>query len=116
MRNQLIRSLMSMATSAVVAVGLIAAAQSPVQTQGGPIPRTSWDKKPDLNGIWQAMSTANWDLEDHEGAASPVLLLGAIGARPPGMSVVEGGTIPVQAGSLGEKRAEPQERDAGKAG
>ena len=40
-------------TAVVVAVGLIAAAQRPVQSQGGPIPRTSWDKKPDLNGTWQ---------------------------------------------------------------
>ena len=27
------------------------------------------DGHPDLNGIWQALVTANWDLQDHE--ASP---------------------------------------------
>ena len=116
MRNQLIRSLLSMATPAVVAVGFIAAAQSPVQTQGGSIPRTSWDKKPDLNGIWQAMSTANWDLEDHEGAASPVLLLGAIGATPPGMSVVEGGTIPYKPEALAKREQNRKNAMPGKPG
>jgi hypothetical protein len=52
------------------------------------------DGKPDLNGIWQAMNTANWDLEEH--AARPGLLvpMGALGAEPGGPGVVEGGQIP----------------------
>ena len=31
--------------------------------------RRTADGKPDLNGIWQALNTANWDLQDH--AAQP---------------------------------------------
>ena len=31
----------------------------------GRVPRNAWDGKPNLNGIWQAMNTANWNLEDH---------------------------------------------------
>jgi hypothetical protein len=96
---------MSLGMVAAVAVGLLVVAQSPVRTQSGPIPRTSWDKKPDLTGIWQAMSTANWDLEDHTGAPSPTLLMGMYGARPPGMGVVEGGSIPYKPEALA-KRAE----------
>ena len=57
------------------------AGQGPLpQTQ---IPRTP-DGKPDLNGIWQAMNTANYDLEDHGAGQSPFLLAGANGAIPPG--------------------------------
>ncbi len=39
-------------------------------------PRTK-DGKADLNGIWQAMNTANWDLRAHAAAQGPVLSLGA---------------------------------------
>ena len=87
----------------VATVGLVAAIQRPVQTQGGAIPRTSWDQKPDLNGIWQTLSTANWDLEAHEGGPSPVFVTGAWGARPPGLSFVEGGTIPYRPDALAKR-------------
>lgn len=52
--------------------------------------------KPNLNGIWQAMNTANWDLEPHDAQIAPAApeTLGAIGAIPAGLGVVEGGTIP----------------------
>ena len=53
------------------------------------------DGRPDLNGIWQAMTTANIDLEDHEAQAGPhTELLGAYAGWPAGQSVVEGGVIP----------------------
>ena len=52
--------------------------------------------KPNINGIWQAMGTAYWNLEDHSASAiKQFWQLGAIAAIPAGQSVVEGGTIPV---------------------
>jgi len=39
-------------------------------------PRTAGGQ-PDLNGFWQALNTAHWNLEPHEAAAGPVLELGA---------------------------------------
>ena len=32
-------------------------------------PEKAWDGNPDLNGVWQAIGTAHWDLEDHEASA-----------------------------------------------
>ncbi len=66
------------------------------------------DGKPDLNGVWQALGSAHYDIERHMARASlqlregphgpladtPLLRLGAVGAVPGGMGVVEGGKIP----------------------
>jgi hypothetical protein len=60
--------------------------------------------KPNLNGIWQAMNTANWNLEAH--AAAPLddfWRLGAIGAIPPGLSVVKEGKIPYKPEALARR-------------
>jgi len=66
-----------------------AAAQAPAYRA----PRAS-DGHPDLSGIWQVLNTANWDIQGHTAAAGPFPQLGAIGASPAGLSVVEGGEIP----------------------
>src|ERR1019366_1828712 len=63
------------------------------QTAPSRIPRMP-DSKPNLNGIWQTMNTANWDLLTHGPAMSPVVAMGAQGATPPGIGVVEGNEIP----------------------
>jgi hypothetical protein len=44
------------------------------------------DGKPNLNGIWQVLNTAAWNIQDHTGQ----LFL------PPGQGVVEGNDIPYQ--------------------
>ena len=78
--------------AAGLAAVLLASAAVPSFAQGGDAPR-AWDGRPDLNGVWQTMSTANWNLEDHpSGPGHPDL--GAIGAIPPGQGVVVGGEIP----------------------
>jgi hypothetical protein len=57
-------------------------------------PRTK-DGKADLNGIWEAMTTADWDLRAHAAAQGPVLSLGAEFSIPPGPGVIDGdGQIP----------------------
>ncbi len=66
-------------------------------------PRTP-DGKPNLNGTWQALNTANWDIEDHTARQGPVLALGASFSVPPGMGVVEGGALPYRPEALARKR------------
>src|ERR1043166_3820247 len=52
------------------------------------------DGKPNLNGIWAANNTANWDIETHRAKQGPVVALGAAFSVPGGLGVVDGGEIP----------------------
>jgi hypothetical protein len=68
-------------------------------------PRLVGSKVPDLNGVWQAMTTANWDIEAHTAAPSPFpRLLGVYGATPGGAGIVEGGQIPYQPWALDQRK------------
>jgi hypothetical protein len=64
---------------------------------------------PNLNGIWQAINTANWNLEDHAASATAFPQLGAMFSIPAGRSVIvdNNGTIPYTAEGL-KKRQENQ--------
>jgi hypothetical protein len=92
----------------VMAAALVAAvhAQGGRALPGAPTykaPRTA-SGQPDLNGFWQALNTANWDLEAHEAAAGPVLQLGAAYAVAPGPGVVIDGPIPYKPDALAMKK------------
>ena len=93
-----------LSTAAVLAVSLLAGLPIAAQTQTYRAPRAS-DGHPDLNGIWQAFTTANWDLQDHSQQAGTMWELGSIGAVPPGQGVVEGNEIPYQPAALAKKKA-----------
>ena len=66
----------------------------PVLAQQGDRPERIGGK-PNLNGIWQAVNEAHWNLEGHSAEAlGEFSNLGAIGAIPAGQSFVVGGEIP----------------------
>jgi hypothetical protein len=90
----------SMSLRAAALAFFVAAAQA--QTYRAP---RSADGHADLNGIWQALNTANWDLEDHSPAPGTMWETGAIGAVPAGQSVVEGGEIPYLPAALQKKNS-----------
>ena len=101
----------------VVWGSLLSAAIMPLAGQAYRAPRAE-NGKPDLNGIWQAMNEANYDLEGHNARpamalrpgpygpvpAASVLALGAVGAVPPSLGVVEGGEIPYKPEALSQKK------------
>jgi hypothetical protein len=74
-----------------------------VQAQAHRGPRAA-DGHVDLSGIWEALNTANWDLEDHSASAGPMWEMGAIGAEPAGQGVVEAGAIPYLPAALETKK------------
>src|SRR5215469_13538590 len=101
----------------VVAGTLWSAAIIPLAGQTYRAPRAEGGK-PDLNGIWQAMNEANYDLEGHNARpamalqpgpygpvpAAKVVALGAVGSVPPSLGVVEGGEIPYKPEALAQKK------------
>jgi hypothetical protein len=101
------------ALGAAVAIGVPAAGQAPAYRA----PRAS-DGHADLNGVWQALNEANYDIEAHNARpalalragpygpvpAAPVLALGAAGSVPPGLGVVEGGELPYRPEAFAQKR------------
>lgn len=87
----------------IVCILSLAALPGLAQTQGYRAPRTA-DGKPDLNGIWQALNSADWDLEGHAAATGPVPVLGAVFARPAGLGVVEGDEIPYLPAAAAKKK------------
>ena len=100
------------ATAAAIAVLSVSpvAAQgrraAPAATAAAP---AKIDGKPNLNGVWQVLNTANWNLEPHSASSNPLpaadRLLGAIGAVPAGLGVIEGGTIPYKPEALERLKA-----------
>jgi hypothetical protein len=85
MRHEIARSM--------IAVAVLSVEPTPAAAQGLAPPRTA-DGKPNLQGIWQVLNTAAWDIQDHHAR------LGV----PGGQGVVEGDEIPYQPWALAKRR------------
>ena len=87
-------------TTIIILVLQLVALPSQAQAPGSAalealIPRAP-DGRPKLDGIWQALVPANWDIRPHAARPGALDALGALGAEPPGLGVIEGGVIPYQ--------------------
>ena len=99
-----------------IALATFTAVQAIAQAPAYRAPRIAGH--PDLNGIWQAINEANYDIEGHTARpalalqpgpygpvpAAPVLAMGAVGAVPPGLGVVEDGQLPYRPDTLATKK------------
>ena len=112
------QSMAALLTGVVVGLGaavllLDSGAVREAAAQGSPAyraPRSAYgDGKPDLNGVWQALNTAYWNIEPHPAGAGytdgPAWMLGAIVAESGGAGVVEGGSIPYRPEMLDRRAA-----------
>src|SRR5687767_9115196 len=84
------------ASALALCVGLSLSAGAE-QRRAGIAPRA------DVNGIWQAVNTANWDIQDHSARPGPPQF-GALFATPAGQGVVVGNEIPYQPWALEKKK------------
>src|SRR5262249_32649453 len=126
-----LRSALIAITAAAVVIGALWKHIPPIasQTETYRAARTA-DGKPDLNGVWQALNTANYDIQAHPPRpalalipapprtgipgraratptyipALPVRALGAVGAVPAGEGVVDGNEIPYQPWAAAKKK------------
>ena len=116
-----IRTVLTAATGAALAAAILLSV-TPVQGQQAAAyraPRAA-DGHPDLNGIWQAISSANYDIEMHVARpamalrpgpygpvpAAPVLALGAVGSVPGGLGIITDpadGIIPYKPEALAQR-------------
>ena len=92
------------ASAAAAAIALCAlAAGATGLAQSGEIPRAS-DGRPDLSGVWQAVSSAYWNIEPHAAYAGRVADTGAVGSVPGGLGIVDGGTIPYRPEAIAKRQ------------
>jgi hypothetical protein len=101
--------LASLASAACVATacgapeGGAPAGDGPPAAASSPIPRGA-NGQPKLDGIWQALADASWDIRPHSAGHPALAQLGAAGAIPPGLGIVEGGEIPYQPWAADKQR------------
>jgi hypothetical protein len=103
-RGSAIRLAVALAVALAIVVPLAA------QNREYKAPRLPGTDHPNLNGLWQALNTAYWDIQDHPAQPGPVLALGAWGAIPAGRGVVEGNEIPYQPWALAKKKENFEKR------
>ncbi len=101
---------MKQSTLMLLALGLLFAASADGQqrSRAGDVPRLA-NGKPDLSGVWQAYTTANWNVLTHGASAGPPEY-GALLATPPGYGIVDGDEIPYLPAAAEQQRLNNESR------
>jgi hypothetical protein len=66
-------------------------------------PRLAGTANPNLNGLWQSLTEANWDIQAHAAQPGPPQF-GALFAEPAGPGIVEGNELPYRPEALAKKK------------
>src|SRR5262249_30167064 len=93
------KTMVGVMTAGAAAAVILSLSAMRTDGQAQALRRTS-DGKPDLNGIWQVLNTASWDIQDHD----------ANKGVPAGQGVVEGSEIPYKAWAAAKRRENSEER------
>src|ERR1700709_2368521 len=123
MRGSFSGSMITVAVAAAALGAIVSASITGTSGQAPPARPATVGGKPNFSGIWQANNEANWDLQAHAARpaavtqqgvypydyarvpAAPVLALGAAGAVPGSLGVVQGdGQIPYKPEALAIKK------------
>src|SRR5262245_19895468 len=91
--NEMKSSARQLALFASIALALIVIIEVGLPGQAQRIQRTK-DGKPNLNGVWQAITSASWNIQDHSAAKGV----------PAGRGIVEGGVIPYKPEALSKRK------------
>ena len=86
-------------TTVAIAIATCSATMAAAQGTAYRAPRMA-DGKPDLQGVWQVLNTAAWDIQDHAARLG----------MPAGQGIVDGNEIPYQPAALAKKRANFENR------
>jgi len=93
-------------SAAVVSIlAVTAAAQAPTYKAA----RLAGTDRPNLHGLWQALTEANWDIQAHAAQPGPPQF-GALYAEPAGPGIVEGNEIPYQPWAMAKKKENFEKR------
>ena len=101
------RRCLDVASSAAVVsmLAVTAAAQAPTYKAE----RLAGTDRPNLHGLWQALTEANWDIQAHAAQPGPPQF-GALYAEPAGPGIVEGNEIPYQPWAMAKKKENFEKR------
>src|SRR5690349_6048884 len=98
--------------AAIIVMAVVSLYQRSARSQSVPAykaPRLKGTDYPDLNGLWQSLNEANWDIQAHAAQAGPPQF-GALFAEPAGPGIVEGNEIPYQPWALAKKKENFEKR------
>src|SRR6516164_1160478 len=101
------RRCLDVASSAAV-VSILAVTGAP-QAPPYKAARLAGTDRPNLHGLWQALTEANWDIQAHAAQPGPPQF-GALYAEPAGPGIVEGNEIPYQPWAMAKKKENFEKR------
>jgi hypothetical protein len=91
------------AWNAAIAFAVILPAAAQTSSPAYRAPRLTGTANPNLNGLWQSLTEANWDIQAHAAQPGPPQF-GALFAEPAGPGIVEGNELPYQPWALAKKK------------